>query len=187
MLISTMLAEGINDDYLGDDGGSSSDKEMEVLRNFIYGRISQISSTMRNNHRQFLIHLQFEFETEYNTVFNENPDNKNVYTFRSSWSTLDDTWEIVSYFCISDPVFHQDELDDFNVEVLSFFVDSARDYDMLVDYDPLNFLDSWSQILHDAIFNNGTAGRSYVFKLNDEEKIKQQAKDAISRVKKMYD
>ena len=173
-----------NDDVDADDGGQTrSKREMQALNDFIYERIELIIRQQKKV--RGLITLEFDIDDDHKTVFNEDVDDEDVLAFRVAWGAIDDTWEILTFFCISSPVFHEDELDDFNVEALSFFIDVENRHQVLIDYDPLDFLDTWSKVLSTAIFKSGTT-MGYQFNLGDEAQLVRNAKDAIGRVKDMY-
>lgn len=167
-----------------DEGQTKSQREMQVLKDFVYERINKITTQQRQSNT--LITLELDMDSSFNSVFNEDENDEDIIVLRVSWSAVDDVWEIVSYFCLSSPVFHQDDLDDFNVEVLSFFIDVSRRHEILVDYDPLGFLDKWSEILSAAIFN-GSKDTTYMFRIDNQEQIKRNAKDALTKVKSVYD
>lgn len=179
------INENSFDDFDEAPGQTRSQREMQELTNFIYERINKITKQQRQNNNNE-IHLEFDFDASFNSVFNEDPDDTDIITFRVVWGSVDDIWEIVSYFCISSPIFHQDQLDDFNVEVSSFYINVDSRHEILIDYDPLGFLDRWSEILSTEIFQNMRRS-SYVFRLPDQEQLKRNAKDALQRVKDQYD
>ncbi len=174
----------LKESWANDFGQTRSEREMQALTDFVYERINRITKHQRENNHN--IHLEFDFDSSFNTVFNEDPDDTDIIVFRCIWGQVDDVWEIVSYFCISSPVFHQDELDDFNVEVMSFYIDPSNRHEILIDYDPMGFLDKWSELLSTEIFKNMST-RSGGFRLQDPEQLKRNAKDALRHVKDQYD
>ena len=178
------INENSFDDFDEAPGQTRSQREMQELKDFIYERVNKITKQQRQTNNE--IHLEFDFDNSFNSVFNEDPDDNDIITFRVVWGSIDDIWEIVSYFCISSPVFHQDQLDDFNVEVSSFYINLDQRHEILIDYDPLGFLDKWSEILSTEIFQNMRT-HSYIFRLPDQEQLKRNAKDALQRVKDQYE